>query len=417
MEIKKINFDNIGVLGVFIYLISVMVSKAGVNAGLGLMLIGFIAKIIKREKFHLEKEEIIIIIVMILTPIFSLLSPGGTASFKIALQKNYRYFGIFLIPLFITDIKILRNSIIALFLSFGINFVKAFGYFKRAGYDVHARYTSFGGNTLNESHMNMMLIMMSFALIIYAFKNKDMKYKIGSILLFIFILIALILGQGRGAWLGMIGAMGLITFLIAKNKKRYFIIIFISLGIIFISFKTPMLKDNYLVERVKSIKNTKTNSSNKIRLIMWDGAIHIFSEHPVFGVGRDNSWKYYLDYFEKNNKYELLPERSRSSLKDIAGAGNSHNMYMTVLAEQGLLIIGFLGMFGYLFLKEIKFLLKQKKYSYIYCITLGTIGMLVSFLIGGLTENSWQEIWKSNMICGAIGIYIAMKKIVDKEKE
>ena len=45
---------------------------------------------------------------------------------------------------------------------------------------------------------------------------------------------------------------------------------------------------------------------------------------------------------------------------------------------------------------------------------LGLAGMLVAFCIGGATENSWQEIWKSNMMCWSVGMFIAMKKNIYK---
>lgn len=406
-QYKHLSF---GILGTYIYMLSLMVSKAGMNIGLGFMFLGFIFKVVKKEKIKLEKEEIFILIVLILTPIFSLLSPGGFESFKIAFQKNYRYLGIFLIPLFIINKNILKNNLFCIFISFFINFAKAFTYFKATGYDIYARYTSFGGNTLNESHMNAMLIMLAFSLIIYSFKNKNFKYKIGSLILFLFIFVALLEGQGRGAWLGVIISMFITWFLIAKNKKKFFISVFAVFILSFTLLKIPTIRNIYLVQRFTSIQNTNSDSSNKIRLLMWEGSFNMFKSHPVFGVGRDNSGDFYLEYFKNNNKYNELPEHSRPALKEIGGTGNSHSMYFTSLAEQGLLIIGFIGMFLYVFYNQIKFLLDLKKFSFNYCIVLGTMGMLVAFCIGGLTENSWQEIWKSSMICGAIGMYLGIKK-------
>lgn len=422
---KKLNvfkseklWDKIGEVGIYVYTINLMISKGKINLGLGLMALGFLIKLYKREKIKLLKEEQIILLILILTPIFSLLSPGGFDSFKIALEKNYRYLGIFLIPIFLKNKTILKRTVFLIFTSFSINFLNALSIFKRNGFNPpYTRYVSFGGNTLNESHMNAMLIMLSFSVCVYVIKNKSIIYKILNIVLFGLISWALILGQGRGAWLGSIVAFITVSFFMAVNKKKYFVGLFLILMLGIGSLKIPIVQNSPFVKRFTSIKETNSDMSNKIRILMWKGSIDMFKKHPIFGVGRDNSPKYFLEFFEKENKYEELPyESTRNSLKEIAEAGNAHNMYFTSLGEQGILVLGFIGMFMYMFYSEVSFLLKKKRYTFTYCIILGTIGMLVAFCVGGLTENNWQEFWKSSMVCTSMGIYLAIKKMELKNK-
>lgn len=38
------------------------------------------------------------------------------------------------------------------------------------------------------------------------------------------------------------------------------------------------------------------------------------------------------------------------------------------------------------------------------------MGMLVAFLVGGLTENVWREIWKSNMFVFIVGLHLSRVK-------
>ena len=100
----KINqniYNKIGELGVYIYTLSLFISKSGVSIGLGLLALAFLLYLWDKRKIRLTTEEKYILVILILLPIFSFFSAGGIHSFQRALEKSYRYIGIFFIPYFL----------------------------------------------------------------------------------------------------------------------------------------------------------------------------------------------------------------------------------------------------------------------------------------------------------------------------
>ena len=107
-KINQSIYNKIGELGVYIYTLSLFISKSGVNIGLGFLLLAFLLYLWDRRKINLTTEEKYILVILILLPIFSLFSAGGTHSFQRALEKSYRYLPIFFIPLFITSERVIK---------------------------------------------------------------------------------------------------------------------------------------------------------------------------------------------------------------------------------------------------------------------------------------------------------------------
>jgi O-antigen ligase len=143
---------------------------------------------------------------------------------------------------------------------------------------------------------------------------------------------------------------------------------------------------------------------------MWESSIDMFKNNLPFGVGRDNASKYALEYMEKNNKYdEMKWNGAKAHLKEIAGSGNLHSMYFTTLAEEGILAFPFIGMFLFILYRQFRYCIARERDLNFYLVV-GTMGMLVAFLVGGFTENVWREIWKSNVLVFSLGLYLSRVK-------
>lgn len=403
-----------GEIGMYIYFFCLLISKAGINIGLSLMALAFILLLLFKEygNFKFLQEEKVLFSFFVLVCVAGLFSPGGILSAKISLQKTYRYLGIFLIPVFIQNRKILWQAIIVSSVGFLVSFIHSFSVYKSLDWNFYSRYVSFSDNTLNEAHIIAMLICLFFSVVLYSLKTKKILLQIYSFLVLITSFLALLLSQGRGAWLGAIVAiitillLLLITGGVRINKKGLISILIVAVLGIGI-FKSQNIKNNIYIQRLESIKEIN-NDSPKIRLIMWEGAVEIYKNHPLFGVGRDNSSKFYLEYFEKNKKYDEVYDGD--SLKRIGKAGNAHSMYFQLLVEEGVIVFIFISLLAYLFYQETKLLKKYNYSQYEYFVILGVIGMLVAFSVGGLTENNWRGIWKSATFCASLGIYLSMKK-------
>ena len=408
----KINqniYNKIGELGVYIYTLSLFISKSGVNIGLGFLALAFLLYLWDKRKIRLTTEEKYILVILVLLPIFSLFSAGGTHSFQRALEKSYRYLPIFSIPLFITSERVIKIILSLFSLSIFISFINGIFFYKKLKWNFNARLISFSSHPLDEAHILAMGNLLLLALIIYNIKFKKYKELPIYLLAFILALIALVMTQGRGAWLGFLGGLFVVVFLLMKNKKL-FIVGVILVGVLGVGVVTSKgLENNRYIKRFESIQNLE-DTSNKIRLFMWESSIDMFKNNLPFGVGRDNAGKYALEYMEKNHKYDEMKNKwAKVHLKEIAGSGNLHSMYFTTLAEEGILAFPFIGMFLFILYRQFRYCIARERDLNFYLVV-GTMGMLVAFLVGGLTENVWREIWKSNVLVFSLGLYLSRVK-------
>ena len=130
----KINqniYNKIGELGVYIYTLSLFISKSGVNIGLGFLLLAFLLYLWDRRKINLTTEEKYILAILILLPIFSFFSAGGSHSFQRALEKSYRYIGLFFIPYFLCKDRVVKIVLSLFSLSIIVCFINGILYYKK----------------------------------------------------------------------------------------------------------------------------------------------------------------------------------------------------------------------------------------------------------------------------------------------
>ena len=413
LKINENVYNKIGEIGVYIYTLSLFISKSGISIGLGFLILAFLLYLWDKRKISLTVEEKYILAILILLPIFSLLSVGGSYSFQRALEKSYRYIGLFFIPLFLQKDKIVERVLSLFSLSIVISFINGISFYKKLKWNFNIRFISFSSNPLDEAHIMAMGSMLVLVAIVYYGKEKKWIYTLFYSLTFILSLIALLLTQGRGAWIGFVAALFIVLFFLFKSKKNFIVamlaISLLGYGVI----NSKVLENNRYIKRIVSITNADATSP-KIRIFLWESSIDMFKNNLPFGVGRDNAGKFALEYMEKNKKYdEMKGKWAKLELKNIAGSGNLHSMYFTSLAEEGILFFPFVGMFLFILYRQIRYCIGRER-DMNYYIVVGTIGMLVAFLVGGLTENVWREIWKSNMLIFIIGLYLSRIKSIER---
>ena len=413
LKINENVYNKIGELGVYIYTLSLFISKSGISIGLGFLILAFSLYLWDKRKISLTVEEKYILVILILLPIFSLLSVGGSYSFQRALEKSYRYIGLFFIPLFLQKDKIVERVLSLFSLSIIISFINGIFFYKKLKWSFNIRLISFSSNPLDEAHIMAMGSMLVLVVIVYYVKEKKWLYTLFYSLTFILSLIALLLTQGRGAWIGFAAALFIVLFFLFKSKKN-FVIAMLAISLLgYGTINSKVLENNRYIKRIISITNADATSP-KIRIFLWESSIDMFKNNLPFGVGRDNAGKFALEYMEKNKKYdEMKGKWAKLELKNIAGSGNLHSMYFTSLAEEAILFFPFIGMFLFILYRQIRYCIGRER-DMNYYIVVGTIGMLVAFLVGGLTENVWREIWKSNMLIFIIGLYLSRIKSIER---
>ena len=402
----KINqniYNKIGELGVYIYTLSLFISKSGVNIGLGLLVLAFLLYLWDKRKINLTTEEKYILVILILLPIFSLFSAGGTHSFQRALEKSYRYIGLFFIPYFLYKDRVVKIVLSLFSLSIIISFINGILYYKKLKWNFNVRFLSFSSNTLDEAHILAMGSMLILVAIVYYIKER--KYIFTSLFTFTLILAvaALVMTQGRGAWLGFGAGLFVVSFFLFRSKKIFIAITILTLLLGYGGINSKTLENNRYIKRFESIKN-KDNS----RILLWKSGIEMYKANPIFGVGRDNAGDYSLEYM-KNHFKGQKPNYFSKKMLELAGAGNLHSLYVTSLAEEGILSIPFIGMFLFILYRQGRYCISRER-DFNFYLVVGTMGMLVAFLVGGLTENVWREIWKSNMFVFIVGLYLSRVK-------
>ena len=402
----KINqniYNKIGELGVYIYTHSLFISKSGINIGLGFLALAFLLYLWDKRKINLAVEEKYILVILILLPIFSLFSAGGIYSFQRALEKSYRYIGLFFIPYFLWKDRVVKIVLSLFSLSIIISFINGILYYKKLKWNFNVRFLSFSSNTLDEAHILAMGSMLILVAIVYYIKER--KYIFTSLFTFTLILAvaALVMTQGRGAWLGFGAGLFVISFFLFKSKKIFIAITILTLLLGYGGINSKALENNKYIKRFESIKN-KDNS----RILLWESGIEMYKANSIFGVGRDNAGDYSLEYM-KNHFKGQKPNYFSKKMMELAGAGNLHSLYVTSLAEEGILSIPFIGMFLFILYKQIRYCLTRER-DFNFYLVVGTMGMLVAFLVGGLTENVWREIWKSNMFVFIVGLHLSRVK-------
>ena len=410
LKINENIYNKIGEIGIYIYTLSLFISKSGISIGLGFMILAFLLYLWDKRKISLTVEEKYILAILILLPIFSLLSVGGSYSFQRALEKSYRYLPIFFIPLFIKREKVTKIALSLFSLSIVISFINGIFFYKKLKWNFNARLISFSSHPLDEAHILAMGSLLLLGIVVYAIAYSKIREGAIYSLSFILAIIALVMTQGRGAWLGFLAGLFIVLFLFIKNKKL-FIAGVVLVGVLGIGLVTSKgLENNRYIKRFESINNLE-DVSNKIRLFMWESSVDMFKNNLPFGVGRDNASKFALEYMEKNKKYDEMKHKwAKAHLKEIAGSGNLHSMYFTSLAEEGILFFPFVGMFLFILYRQVRYCIGRER-DFNFYLVVGTIGMLVAFLVGGLTENVWREIWKSNMLVFCLGLYLSRRKL------
>ena len=410
LKINENVYNKIGELGVYIYTLSLFISKSGISIGLGFLILAFLLYLWDKRRISLTVEEKYILAILILLPIFSLLSVGGSYSFQRALEKSYRYLPIFFIPLFIKREKVTKIALSLFSLSIVISFINGIAFYKKLKWNFNARLVSFSSHPLDEAHILAMGSLLLLAVVVYTVVYRKIREGAMYSLSFILAIIALVMTQGRGAWLGFLAGLFILLFFLFKRKRGFTIIMLAIFLLGYGVINSKVLENNRYIKRIISITNVDATSP-KIRIFLWESSVDMFKNNIPFGVGRDNASKFALEYMEKNEKYdEMKGNYAKRHLKEISGSGNLHSMYFTSLAEEGILFFPFIGMFLFILYRQVRYCIGRER-DMNYYIVVGTIGMLVAFLVGGLTENVWREIWKSNMLVFCLGLYISRRKL------
>ena len=237
--------------------------------------------------------------------------------------------------------------------------------------NLYAIYEGFNGNFRAQGISGgpmwlatFLLVLMPIIFVSLFDKDKLKRYKNFFSITFLIAFMALIFNGTRGAWIGIATILPTIAIMASVNIKKIIGFILTAIMLIFIIFNSvPQLSS-----RATTILDTQYQSNTE-RILMWNSAINMAKDSPLFGVGLGN----YSDMYKSKYISPIAKERFQ---------GHAHNNFMQMLGENGLIgLSSFVIMFGYILLFS-----WRKKQSYF---GIMAFGATLGFLFHGLTEYNF----------------------------
>ena len=170
---------------------------------------------------------------------------------------------------------------------------------------------------------------------------------------------------------------------IKENKK---IFIFILIGVILTTFlfiiPNPLNEPGTTISKIKartSITSLKEGYSVRRRMATWKFTIMMIKDHPLLGSGigtfKYNSLRYQAEFFSQGDNRSLYP---------YGIANNTHNEYLQLWAELGIIGLGiFLWIVIGYFYYGLKFL-KKTKDNYKRGMIIGLMAAVMAVLVDGI---------------------------------
>ena len=369
-------------------------SKAAGNIFLALALLGMLHRLfLKNDDVKIifqEYKKIFATILILLAAVFisALTSADILFGVKKFLEKYILHIATIL-PVFFISCN--RKKILTLtkLLFFGV-FVSHFIVVAQ-GFLHFDEVWRFGGvlGVMAQGSLLAMFLPLYAVLIMHVTSNR---LKIFFIVLAAVGFLALLFNGTRGVWLSTLILIPTVILIYARNKLKSFAVVLVILAIaggVFIA--TPSLS-----ERFSTITNMQMQSNSE-RLLMWESALEMFEDNPIFGVG-------YGQYkFAYQNEY-ISPE-ARERFQE-----HAHNNFLQMLAECGIFgAAAFIFLWGYFSYFSLKNWLKDKKIEWLlfFCVLWG-------FMLHGLTEFNFETAVPSKIFWYVLGLCIAYNQILKK---
>ncbi|KYG64750.1 hypothetical protein AZI86_11120 [Bdellovibrio bacteriovorus] len=148
--------------------------------------------------------------------------------------------------------------------------------------------------------------------------------------------LAILFTYSRSAWFGMIIAG---IFALVYSRQRL-LIYCTMVAVAFCAF-CYLTNAFYIQDRVNYTFDFSEASSQNSRLVAWEAYGRMFLEHPLLGVGLENSNNFQTKYYDQMNTPEILR------------SGHAHNQFLQILAGVG--IFGFISYYAIIFTAYIFF--------------------------------------------------------------
>jgi O-antigen ligase len=130
-------------------------------------------------------------------------------------------------------------------------------------------------------------------------------------------LLGLLLTYSRGSWLGWCASIFSFSVMLKRWKETWIILTIVG---VFLSLATP------LQQRLSTLVQPQTDFSINERMQAMEAGLRLGLEHPVLGVG-----------YGRGRLREGIKKLYQGTATDIGRIAHTHNMYIELFAETGLL--------------------------------------------------------------------------------
>lgn len=321
----------------------------------------------KENNFKLYKIPVILAGWFFIGLLWNYLSPGNIESLKMFYKEN-----IYLLLPFSLNVLFIKNEIL-LFVCKKIFPLTIFGIFSKVI------------NIVKISEIKGELISVLSIVVPYTFfsifleKNKYLKFI--NLISFVIGIWIIIKSEARGALGGIV--IGIVIGVILNRGWKGIIVSVILLIIVILGLQfSPKIESHFL----------KVNDfSTRSRYYLVDAGIYTFKNNFIFGSGRGNTQKYFIDYSNTDfdpGKY-LKNDQEIKITKEIylKTFPDTHNIFVDFLAEYGVLgifISFFIGVILPINICRKYFITKNNE-------ILQILVSLISFLASGMSWSLWTR--------------------------
>ena len=319
--------------------------KTGLKLFTLIVIAVWLAKIINTKKYSLQKTKLDLLLVLFTLAL--ILSLFISETNVVSLQEFIIFLSYILIFFLIIDNlnkKADFNSFIHLFfiISSLVSIYTIMQYYGFDPYlsDLHSLTSTIGQKNWISNYLAM-IFPVGFS---YFLLEKSKRNRIFYFFLLSILYATLMICQSRGIWISISFTLIMAIYIIFKFKlfkifqenKKWLFLLLITFLVITIIYSTdnPLNKSAITVpQRAISTFDEKDPSINT-RLLMWKTTFEMIKDKPIFGSGIGTFKMNYLDYqaeFLKDNPYYV---------KYSGKAGETHNEYLQIWAELGIIGLG-----------------------------------------------------------------------------
>ena len=361
---------------VLLLALAVPLSTAAASLAVGAGTLFIIVFSLREKKFPTFDSNLLeVLAVYLVCQIFTAITSWDTAiSLREVVGEVHRFFPLIFAMTFIKKREQLGGVLVATVLASLINDLA--GIFQ---YFVWGEPRAFGFNHTPTFYGSFMLIQLPMMIFISRCEILTPLWRKLAVATAGLSLICLVLSMTRGAWLALVGVV-VIFFVLEKKYRLLTAKIFAGVAIIFliVTMFSPKLQG-----RLSTITNANFQSNTE-RVLMWESAIKIFCDYPIYGVGQKMFFKAY-------NEQYISPEAKERPGEDRRGHTHPHNNFLHRASEGGIVgLFSFIGLYAYFFWKFFNQLRREKNFSFGAGMTAFLI--LAGLQLEGLTDTNMNQV-------------------------